>query len=66
MLIILFILQQVVLLILFLASRKDDASKRDLEEFVGPLAFHMTAVISDALYKLYFTVVLFTCIFRYA
>ena len=31
----------------------------------GPLSFYLTEVISDALFKLYFTIVLVICIWRY-
>ena len=31
----------------------------------GPVSFYLTEVISDALFKLYFTIVLALCIWRY-
>ena len=55
-----------VLLVLFL-TRFEASEGRDweIEGFVGPVSFHLTGVITDALFKLYFIIVLFICIFRY-
>ena len=54
------------LLVLFLTRYGASESRGwEIEGFVGPISFHLTGVVTDALFKLYFIIVLFICILRY-
>ena len=67
MLLILFGLSQVVQFLLFMLKpwQTDADWEEEVDSVFGTMIFYLASIIFDALFKLYFSVVLLVCIYQY-